>query len=150
MHVSLQIDQEADETFLGYIVAAYSLGQAIASPFFGFWSNRTRQTKIPVATGIAIMLVSNLLYCSTEAFPQSKRKWVLMASRFLCGLGAGTVILNCSMNCCINDILISAGVIALLRAYAATASTLKDRARAISLVTASFTLGMACGPGNLC
>ena len=72
-------------------MAAYSLGQAIASPLFGFWSNRINQTKLPMGAGMFIMFLSNLLYCFTESFPQKSRKWVLMAARFLCGLGAGTV-----------------------------------------------------------
>ncbi|KHJ97818.1 hypothetical protein OESDEN_02197 [Oesophagostomum dentatum] len=51
----------------------------------------------------------------------------MMAARFFIGLGAGTV-----------------GV---MRAYASTASSLKDRARAITFIQASYVIGMTIGPG---
>ncbi|KAJ1368916.1 hypothetical protein KIN20_030275 [Parelaphostrongylus tenuis] len=61
-----------------------------------------------------------------EAFKQDERRWVMVASRFFVGLGAGTV--------------------SVMRAYAATSSTLKDRARAITLIQAAYVIGMTIGP----
>ncbi|KAK6032248.1 hypothetical protein OSTOST_01573 [Ostertagia ostertagi] len=42
---------------------------------------------------------------------------------------------------------IGAGTVGVMRAYAATASTVKDRARAISSIQASYVIGMTIGPG---
>lgn len=62
-----------------------------------------------------------------EAFAEKERRWVMMVARFFIGVGAGTI-----------------GV---MRAYAATASSLKDRARAITFIQASYVIGMTLGPG---
>lgn len=64
--------------------------------------------------------------------------------------------LICRISLCTHDIFlhnpitsnIPSGVISLLRSYAAMASTSADRARAISLVTGGFALGMTTGPGE--
>jgi MFS family permease len=37
------MDASASENFFGYIVAGYSLGQMIASPFVGYLSNRLKK-----------------------------------------------------------------------------------------------------------
>ena len=64
------------------------------------------------------MLVSNGVYACTEFFPQHQRKYTMLAARFLIGFGAGDM--------------------AVMRAYSATASNIKDRARAVSLVSSSY------------
>ncbi|KAK6013640.1 hypothetical protein OSTOST_21041 [Ostertagia ostertagi] len=73
------------------------------------------------------MIFSNIIFCFVEAFKEKERRWVMMVARFFIGLGAGTV-----------------GV---MRAYASTASSLKDRARAITFIQASYVIGMTIGPG---
>ncbi|KAK6026368.1 hypothetical protein OSTOST_07687, partial [Ostertagia ostertagi] len=37
-----QVDPTASETFFGIITAAFSVGQGLASPAFGFWMNRSK------------------------------------------------------------------------------------------------------------
>uniref|UniRef100_A0A7I4YF93 MFS domain-containing protein n=1 Tax=Haemonchus contortus TaxID=6289 RepID=A0A7I4YF93_HAECO len=122
-----QVDPTASETFFGIITAAFSVGQGLASPAFGFWMNRSRSVRQPLTCGIIIMIISNIIFCFVEAFKQKERRWVMMAARFFIGIGAGTV-----------------GV---MRAYASTASSLKDRARAITFIQASYVIGMTIGPG---
>uniref|UniRef100_A0A914DXI8 Major facilitator superfamily (MFS) profile domain-containing protein n=1 Tax=Acrobeloides nanus TaxID=290746 RepID=A0A914DXI8_9BILA len=121
------IDSTADETFFGYIVAIYSFGQIIASPLTGFWSNKIKQITLPLYIGLGLMFVGNAMYLSIELVP-SNRKYLLLFGRFITGLGSSNV--------------------SLLKAYASTASTFKDRSRAIAFVTGGLALGMTCGPGN--
>ncbi|KJH46141.1 transporter, major facilitator family protein [Dictyocaulus viviparus] len=120
------VDPTASDVFFGIITASYSVGQGIASPLFGLWMNRSKSVRSPLIVGITVMILSNTIFCFVEAFMEKKRRWVMLVSRLFIGLGAGTV-----------------GV---MRAYAATASTLTDRARAITLIQASYVIGMTIGP----
>ncbi|EYC21099.1 hypothetical protein Y032_0020g221 [Ancylostoma ceylanicum] len=122
-----KVDPTASETFFGVITAAFSVGQGLASPIFGFWMNRSKSVRQPMICGILVMIISNIIFCFVEAFKEKERRWVMMVARFFIGLGAGTV-----------------GV---MRAYASTASSLKDRARAITFIQASYVIGMTIGPG---
>ncbi|EGT55075.1 hypothetical protein CAEBREN_05104 [Caenorhabditis brenneri] len=121
------VDPTASASFFGFITAAFSVGQGIASPVFGYWMNRAKSVRQPLVFGISIMILSNIIFCFVEAFAEKERRWVMMVARFFIGVGAGTV-----------------GV---MRAYAATASSLKDRARAITFIQASYVIGMTLGPG---
>ncbi|CAI4229170.1 unnamed protein product [Auanema sp. JU1783] len=121
------VDPTASETFFGLITAAFSFGQGIASPAFGYWMNRSKSIRQPLVFGIIIMIISNVIFCFVESFAEKDRRWVMMIARFCIGIGAGTVGVQ--------------------RAYAATASSLKDRARAITFVQASYVIGMTIGPG---
>ncbi|VDM54741.1 unnamed protein product [Angiostrongylus costaricensis] len=120
------VDPTTSEMFFGIITASFSLGQGMASPIFGFWMNRSKSIRQPLIYGITIMIVANVIFCFVEAFKQEERRWVMMVSRFFVGLGAGTV--------------------SVMRAYAATGSSLKDRLRAITLVQAAYVIGMTIGP----
>ncbi|CAD6188249.1 unnamed protein product [Caenorhabditis auriculariae] len=121
------VDPTASAAFFGIITAAFSVGQGLASPAFGFWMNRAKSIRQPLVFGIVVMIVSNVIFCFVESFPEKYRRWVMMVARFFIGIGAGTV-----------------GV---MRAYGATASSLKDRARAITFIQASYVIGMTLGPG---
>uniref|UniRef100_A0A8R1EBA9 MFS domain-containing protein n=1 Tax=Caenorhabditis japonica TaxID=281687 RepID=A0A8R1EBA9_CAEJA len=121
------VDPTASASFFGFITAAFSVGQGLASPAFGYWMNRAKSVRQPLVFGISVMILSNIIFCFVEAFKEKERRWVMMVARFFIGVGAGTV-----------------GV---MRAYAATASSLKDRARAITFIQASYVIGMTLGPG---
>ncbi|CAP33863.1 Protein CBG15681 [Caenorhabditis briggsae] len=121
------VDPTASASFFGFITAAFSVGQGLASPVFGYWMNRAKSVRQPLVFGISIMILSNIIFCFVEAFQEKERRWVMMVARFFIGVGAGTI-----------------GV---MRAYAATASSLKDRARAITFIQASYVIGMTFGPG---
>jgi hypothetical protein len=41
-----QIDPGAGETFFGIITAVYSAGQAVASPIFGYWANKSKSSTV--------------------------------------------------------------------------------------------------------
>uniref|UniRef100_A0A914YS16 Major facilitator superfamily (MFS) profile domain-containing protein n=1 Tax=Panagrolaimus superbus TaxID=310955 RepID=A0A914YS16_9BILA len=119
------LDSSSTEQFFGYIVAVYSVGQIISSPTFGYWSNAIKQVRIPLYVGLFLMFLGNALYIALEVvtFP---KKYLMLICRFVTGAGSGNVTL--------------------LRTYASTASTLKDRPRAIAFVTCGQALGMTCGP----
>ncbi|KAK0398249.1 hypothetical protein QR680_002497 [Steinernema hermaphroditum] len=120
------IDHEADIDFLGWVVAAFSVGQALSSPVFGFWSQKTGSTKYPAVCGLACMSVGNLFYAMLPNLEWGSVKWIMLGARFVTGFGAGTL-----------------GV---LRAYTSNASVPKDRARAVAIGIASFVLGLSFGP----
>ncbi|VDL87666.1 unnamed protein product [Nippostrongylus brasiliensis] len=108
-----KVDPTASETFFGIITAAFSVGQGLASPIFGFWMNRSKSVRWPMICGITVMIVSNVIFCFVEAFKEKERRWVMMVAsklldfilktnrnnyciykmccRFFIGLGAGTV-----------------------------------------------------------
>ncbi|CAD5209632.1 unnamed protein product [Bursaphelenchus okinawaensis] len=120
------VDKNITETFFGAIVSAYSIGQIVASPLFGYWSNKIRRVTPPLYLGLTMMLLGNALYITMPLIGLPNR-YLLLFGRLITGIGSGNV--------------------ALLRTYASTASTIKDRSHAIAFVTCGQALGMVFGPG---
>uniref|UniRef100_A0A8C0HFE3 Major facilitator superfamily domain containing 8 n=1 Tax=Chelonoidis abingdonii TaxID=106734 RepID=A0A8C0HFE3_CHEAB len=81
------IDLTADASFLGWIISSYSLGQMIASPLFGLWSNY-RPRREPLLVSIAISVAANCLYAYVH-LPTSHNKYYMLVARALVGFGAG-------------------------------------------------------------
>uniref|UniRef100_A0A2K6UUV7 Major facilitator superfamily domain containing 8 n=1 Tax=Saimiri boliviensis boliviensis TaxID=39432 RepID=A0A2K6UUV7_SAIBB len=81
-----KIDQTADASFLGWVIASYSLGQMVASPIFGFWSNY-RPRKEPLIVSIFISVAANCLYAYVH-IPASHNKYYMLIARGLVGFGA--------------------------------------------------------------
>ncbi|KAI6187100.1 hypothetical protein M3Y98_00205800 [Aphelenchoides besseyi] len=119
-------DPGITEGFFGVTVALYSFGQILSAPAFGFWSNRIRQVRQPLNVGLCLMMIGNGIYILMEPITFVKNRYILLASRFLLGMGSGNV--------------------ALLRTYASTASLESDRSRAIAFVTCGQAIGQY--PGN--
>uniref|UniRef100_A0A3B3RTP3 Major facilitator superfamily domain containing 8 n=1 Tax=Paramormyrops kingsleyae TaxID=1676925 RepID=A0A3B3RTP3_9TELE len=119
-----KVDDSANASFLGWVVAAYSLGQMVASPIFGWWSNR-RPRKEPLVCSILINVAANLLYAYVHLF-HSNRKYYMLTSRVLVGFGAGNV--------------------AVVRSYVAGATSLKERTSAMANMSACQALGFILGP----
>uniref|UniRef100_A0A915B4G4 Major facilitator superfamily (MFS) profile domain-containing protein n=1 Tax=Parascaris univalens TaxID=6257 RepID=A0A915B4G4_PARUN len=122
------LDNTAELSLYGWIVAMYPLGQTIASFFFGLWSQKTKSAKYPVATGTALMGVGNFIYGTLPLYEHGA-KWVMLAARFVVGFGSGNL--------------------SVLRAYVATASSPKDRMKALSLGIGMFVLGISVGPAAM-
>ncbi|XP_062839718.1 major facilitator superfamily domain-containing protein 8 isoform X4 [Anolis carolinensis] len=119
-----KIDKTADESFLGWIIASYSIGQMIASPFFGAWSNyRPRREPLIVSTTISV--AANCLY-SYVHLPTSHNKYYMLAARALVGFGAGNV--------------------AVVRSYIAGATSLAERTSAMANTSACQAVGFILGP----
>ncbi|CAB3410208.1 unnamed protein product [Caenorhabditis bovis] len=121
----LQLDPFISEQFFGFINASYSLGQALFCPIFGYWCNRIGQCKLPIQTGIVVMIVGNLMFLLCPVLPIPP-KWTMLFSRLITGCGGG--------------------IISVLKNYAVTASTVSDRSRSISLNAGCFALGLTFGP----
>ncbi|XP_044537157.1 major facilitator superfamily domain-containing protein 8 isoform X3 [Gracilinanus agilis] len=81
-----KIDPTADASFLGWIIASYSLGQMVASPLFGLWSNY-RPRKEPLVISIFISVAANCLYAYVHV-PPSHNKYYMLVARALVGFGA--------------------------------------------------------------
>ncbi|KAM6440132.1 major facilitator superfamily domain-containing protein 8 isoform 2-T2 [Liasis olivaceus] len=119
-----QIDKTADPSFLGWIIASYSIGQMIASPFFGTWSN-CRPRREPLVVSTAISVAANFLYAYVH-LPPSHNKYYMLAARALVGFGAGNV--------------------AVVRSYIAGATSLTERTNAMANTSACQAVGFILGP----
>uniref|UniRef100_A0A2D4NDC6 Major facilitator superfamily (MFS) profile domain-containing protein n=5 Tax=Micrurus spixii TaxID=129469 RepID=A0A2D4NDC6_9SAUR len=119
-----QIDKTADPSFLGWIIASYSIGQMIASPFFGTWSN-CRPRREPLVVSTAISIAANFLYAYVH-LPPSHNKYYMLAARALVGFGAGNV--------------------AVVRSYIAGATSLIERTNAMANTSACQAVGFILGP----
>ncbi|XP_059682829.1 major facilitator superfamily domain-containing protein 8 isoform X4 [Gavia stellata] len=81
-----KIDPTADASFLGWIIASYSIGQMVASPLFGLWSNY-RPRREPLVVSTAISVAANCLYAYVHV-PHSHNKYYMLTARALVGFGA--------------------------------------------------------------
>lgn len=72
------------------MVAAYSVGQLVASPVLGVWADH-RPTREPLIVSLSINVVFSVLYCFAGAFPPRHLVpgWIVLISRALIGFGAG-------------------------------------------------------------
>uniref|UniRef100_A0A8C0IUX6 Major facilitator superfamily domain containing 8 n=1 Tax=Chelonoidis abingdonii TaxID=106734 RepID=A0A8C0IUX6_CHEAB len=118
------IDLTADASFLGWIISSYSLGQMIASPLFGLWSNY-RPRREPLLVSIAISVAANCLYAYVH-LPTSHNKYYMLVARALVGFGAGNV--------------------AVVRSYIAGATSLTERTSAMANTSACQAIGFILGP----
>ncbi|KAF2073938.1 hypothetical protein CYY_004762 [Polysphondylium violaceum] len=73
----------------GWVVAVYSAGQFLSSPFFGYWSNK-RDAREPLIVSIIISIVGNILYAIVYKF-NGKAVIIMAIARFIVGIGAGNV-----------------------------------------------------------
>lgn len=119
-----KIDVDADASFLGWVVAAYSLAQMVASPIFGLWSNY-RPRREPLVCSIFINLSANIYYAYAY-LPRTNNKFHMLMSRAFVGFGAGNV--------------------AVVRSYVAGATSLKERTSAMANMSACQALGFILGP----
>lgn len=119
-----KIDRTADTSFLGWVIASFSLGQMVASPIFGLWSNY-RPRKEPLIVSIFISVAANCLYAYVHV-PASHNKYYMLVARGLVGFGAGNV--------------------AVIRSYIAGATSLQERTSSMANTSACQALGFILGP----
>ncbi|XP_059682830.1 major facilitator superfamily domain-containing protein 8 isoform X5 [Gavia stellata] len=119
-----KIDPTADASFLGWIIASYSIGQMVASPLFGLWSNY-RPRREPLVVSTAISVAANCLYAYVHV-PHSHNKYYMLTARALVGFGAGNV--------------------AVVRSYIAGATSLTERTSAMANTSACQAVGFILGP----
>ncbi|PNI51946.1 MFSD8 isoform 53 [Pan troglodytes] len=119
-----KIDPTADTSFLGWVIASYSLGQMVASPIFGLWSNY-RPRKEALIVSILISVAANCLYAYLH-IPASHNKYYMLVARGLLGIGAGNV--------------------AVVRSYTAGATSLQERTSSMANISMCQALGFILGP----
>ena len=73
------------------MIAAYSTGQFLASPFYGLWAEY-RGSKETLLISMTIYVTFNLLYAYSGAFNPGVSGWVMMVARLLTGIGGGTAL----------------------------------------------------------
>ena len=84
-----QVDYEnASAKFLGWVIAAFSFGQLVGSPFLGFWADK-RPAREPLIVALLINLIFNVLYSDCGAFPSGVAGWIMLVSRAMVGFAAG-------------------------------------------------------------
>lgn len=111
-----------DTAYLGYVVAAFSVGRFVSTTFLGYWSGK-RTYKEVFAWSLIFSLVGNIMH----AFSIVGGKELLLVSKFIAGLGAG--------------------VLSVVRAYASAVTTPKERTSFMSAVGAVQFVGFALSPG---
>uniref|UniRef100_A0A8C6ZHU5 Major facilitator superfamily domain containing 8 n=1 Tax=Nothoprocta perdicaria TaxID=30464 RepID=A0A8C6ZHU5_NOTPE len=119
-----KVDPTADASFLGWIIASYSIGQMVASPLFGLWSNY-RPRREPLVVSTVISVAANCLYAYVHV-PHSHNKYYMLIARALVGFGAGNV--------------------AVVRSYIAGATSLTERTSAMANTSACQAVGFILGP----
>ena len=82
----LQIDQRSSTEFYSIIIGLYALGQILASPVFGWWSNRSKSILTASYFGLAFCFVGNALYFFAP-LQQPNARFVILAARILVGVG---------------------------------------------------------------
>jgi ceroid-lipofuscinosis MFS transporter 7 len=87
------------------------------------------------------MLAGNVIYILMETIHVFPKRYWLMIGRFITGMGSGkqAFIRGFTKK-------VISGNVAILRTYASTASTLKDRTKALAFVTCGQALGLTTGP----
>eukprot|EP00123_Amoebidium_parasiticum_P012412 comp21335_c0_seq2/m.29238 comp21335_c0_seq2/g.29238 ORF comp21335_c0_seq2/g.29238 comp21335_c0_seq2/m.29238 type:complete len:488 (-) comp21335_c0_seq2:82-1545(-) len=110
--------------YVGWVVASYSVGQMVGGALFGAWSNHRGVTEALVLT-LVFNTVGNVMYCFSHV-PDSGQHLFMCTARFLVGLGGGNA--------------------AVVRAYVSGATLFDERAKAMTLVAASQSLGFILGP----
>ncbi|KAM4694787.1 major facilitator superfamily domain-containing protein 8-like [Discoglossus pictus] len=73
----------AQPFFLGLVLSAFSLTELLAGPLFGYWSDRTGQTKTVILLSNCFEIAGNFMYFVGIS------KWFLLSSRLVAGVGAG-------------------------------------------------------------
>uniref|UniRef100_A0A0K0DDM7 MFS domain-containing protein n=1 Tax=Angiostrongylus cantonensis TaxID=6313 RepID=A0A0K0DDM7_ANGCA len=122
-----EIDESATMHDYALINALYSVGIAGSAPFFGYWSNKLGNIRVPSIYSMVLMFTTNSLYIAMHNFT-GHGKYVMGVARFLSGIAAGGN--------------------SLLPTYWTYAATAKDRSTAAALFDGAFCLGIALGPGK--
>ncbi|XP_054839442.1 uncharacterized protein LOC129332384 [Eublepharis macularius] len=111
---------DAEPYYLGLAISAFSFAGLITGPFFGYWSDRTRQTKAIILFANLFQIAGNFMYFVGGS------KWMLLSSRLVAGVGTG------------------AG--ASIFSYLTQSTTSQERATVFAVVMACRQFGLLVGP----
>jgi DHA1 family tetracycline resistance protein-like MFS transporter len=112
----------ASEMFAGFIVSSFAMGQFLATPVWGKWSDQYGRKPILVFT----MIGSALAYLLMAYADKSGDIWLLLGSRFLTGLMAGNF--------------------AVATAYVADVTPPEKRTQGMGMVGGAVSIGFMAGP----
>jgi predicted MFS family arabinose efflux permease len=70
------------DTFYGFVVSSFSLGQIIGAPTLGALSTR-RNPKIAMIVGLSFIIFGDMFYLL------SPNEWTILVSRIISGFGTG-------------------------------------------------------------
>ncbi|XP_070197543.1 major facilitator superfamily domain-containing protein 8-like isoform X2 [Littorina saxatilis] len=118
------VDTSATPSLLGWVVAAYSLGQLVASPLFGLWS-AYRKAREPLVVSLLLQMGANVFYGYVQSIHGNGGGYLIL-SRVIMGLASGNA--------------------AVVRAYVSGATTLAERTGAMSSVSIFQSVGFILGP----
>jgi multidrug resistance protein len=104
---------------VGFILASFSIGQLVSAPSWGRFSDRYGR-RPAIILGLVVSVVAYIVFAYAGSLA------MLLVSRFVQGVGAGTV-----------------GV---LQAYVADAMKEEDRAQSLGWLSAATSLGVVIGP----
>ncbi|GMR46187.1 hypothetical protein PMAYCL1PPCAC_16382, partial [Pristionchus mayeri] len=121
-----QLDPSLSTTFLGFVMAISGVGEALAAPIFGYWSNRIGRILPAVYASLTMSVAGNGLYLFIGSIHRSSLPLVIVLSRFLTGASAGNR--------------------ACLRALPARDSQGSDRSRAMAVSGGATMVGLTIGP----
>lgn len=119
------LNSSVSESFLGWVVSAYSLGQLAASPVFGGWANLRSSSREPLTVSLFLTTFSNLFYMYLQTMPSHKDYYMILA-RGLIGFSAGNV--------------------AVVRSYVSGATTVKERTNSMANLSIFQAMGFILGP----
>ncbi|MBP2242727.1 DHA1 family multidrug resistance protein-like MFS transporter [Cytobacillus eiseniae] len=108
-------------TAAGLMIAIFAGAQLILSPIAGKWTDQYGRRKM-IIYGLIGLTVSMFIFYSSDSI------WVLYASRFIGGVGAALLV-------------------PAIFAYVADITTMDQRAKGNSFVSAAMSLGIVIGPG---
>ncbi|XP_077204367.1 major facilitator superfamily domain-containing protein 8-like isoform X2 [Paroedura picta] len=111
---------EGEPYFLGLAISAFSFSGLITGPIFGYWSDRTRQTKAIILFANLFQIAGNFMYFVDGS------KWMVLSSRLVAGVGTG------------------AG--ASIFGYLTRSTTSQERATVFAAVMACRQVGLIIGP----
>ncbi|XP_045619656.1 major facilitator superfamily domain-containing protein 8 [Procambarus clarkii] len=114
---------------LGFVVAANPLGQIIAGPLLGIWTNKTGSIRAASISTVFLFIAGNILYTLLAAFKTvglMAPYYAMIASRFITGF--------------------SAAIGTMCRSYVASATTVEERTLGLTLLSMGQAIGMIIGP----
>lgn len=120
-----KLDPSADKSNLGYLLGLSALGQTIFAPILGYWSNYLKSTRIPFVVSLIICLISYIIHATLETFDNHRKYWFLF-SRFLAGTGGACITL--------------------CRSHVSTTTLMRERRKAVSILSSCSTIALALGP----
>ncbi|XP_063723292.1 major facilitator superfamily domain-containing protein 8-like [Symsagittifera roscoffensis] len=120
-----QLDSEATTQLYGLVVASFSLGQFIGSPLMGIASNSIGYM-LPFQLCLVLICIGHAVYGYLEGLPSNTAPYVMVAARFITGVGSGNI--------------------AIVRSFASVTTTVEERTAVLTNISAAQALGFIFGP----